>query len=138
MACGKTKFHSAVPACDLYRGALFKKSLAYAKTLNPAAIFILSAKHGLLDLHELVAPYELTLNTVSKLGRMRWSEKVLNQLASKSNLHSDEFICLAGEAYISFVRPHLTNCATPLSGLRFGEQLSWLSDRLGAYHGCAD
>ena len=44
-------------ARDLYTGALFEATLAYALTLTPHT-FIVSARHGLLDLDTEIAPYD--------------------------------------------------------------------------------
>ncbi len=50
---------------DLYVSDLFRKSLAYARQLQPAAIFILSAKYGLVRPADPIDPYNLTLNKLS-------------------------------------------------------------------------
>lgn len=52
-------------AKDMYVSDLFKKSLEYARRLNPAKIYILSAKYGLLELDDMIEPYEITLNEMS-------------------------------------------------------------------------
>jgi len=50
ISCVSRKGLTKSKAEDLYKGPLFTKSLAYAKSLNPDKIFILSALHSLLDL----------------------------------------------------------------------------------------
>jgi hypothetical protein len=44
-----------------YVHALFQKMMAYAHSLKPKSIFILSAKYGLLSLDDTIDPYEQTL-----------------------------------------------------------------------------
>ncbi len=65
-----------------YISPLFRKNLAYARKLKPDAIYILSAKYGLLDLDTEVEPYDLTLTdmplTRSRLGQ----KKVIEQLSA--------------------------------------------------------
>ena len=66
LSCGKTKAKHTCKACEMYQGDLFKKSFEYAKKLNPRKIYILSAKYKLLELDDVISPYELTLNTMNK------------------------------------------------------------------------
>jgi cytoplasmic iron level regulating protein YaaA (DUF328/UPF0246 family) len=114
-------------AKDLYISALFKKNLAYARRLNPDAIYILSAKYGLLDLETEIDPYNQTLNTMSAEENRSWAEKVLQQLSRMADLNQDHFIFLAGEKYRKNLLPHLTSYEIPMEGLTFGRQLQALS-----------
>lgn len=126
ISCGKSKRSDRVPAHQLYTGALFQKSLAYARHINADAIYILSAHYGLLDLAQEIAPYEKTLNRMSSDDVTRWSESVLAQLRSRANLTTDRFVILAGVAYRSQLVPHLANVELPLVGLGIGKQLKFL------------
>lgn len=114
-------------AKDLYISALFKKNLAYARRLNPDAIYILSAKYGLLDLETEIDPYNQTLNTMSAAENRSWAEKVLQQLGRVADLKQDHFIFLAGERYRKNLLPHLTSYEIPMEGLTIGRQLQALS-----------
>lgn len=114
-------------AKDLYISALFKKNLAYAQRLNPDAIYILSAKYGLLDLETEIDPYNQTLNTMSAAENRSWAEKVLQQLGGVADLKQDHFIFLAGEKYRKNLLPHLTSYEIPMEGLTIGRQLQALS-----------
>jgi cytoplasmic iron level regulating protein YaaA (DUF328/UPF0246 family) len=114
-------------AKDLYISTLFKKNLAYARRLNPDAIYILSAKYGLLDLETEIDPYNLTLNTMSASEIRSWSERVLQQLLKVANLNDDHFIFLAGMKYRKYLLPHLRSYEIPLEGLTIGRQLQALS-----------
>lgn len=126
ISCGKSKRSESAPAHQLYTGALFQKSLAYARHIKADAIYILSAHYGLLDLTQEIAPYEKTLNRMSSDDVTRWSDSVVAQLRSRTNLTTDRFVILAGAAYRSRLVRHLTNVELPLDGLRFGEQLKFL------------
>jgi len=114
-------------AKDLYISALFKKNLAYARRLNPDAIYILSAKYGLLDLETEIDPYNQTLNTMSAAENRSWAEKVLQQLGRVADLKQDHFIFLAGEKYRKNLLPHLFSYEIPMEGLTIGRQLQALS-----------
>ncbi len=128
ISCGKSKRRESAPAHQLYTGALFRKSLAYARQIKADEIYILSALHGLLELTQEIAPYEQTLHGMSSGDIARWSDVVLAQLRSRTNLITDRFIILAGRTYRSRLVPHLTNIELPLDGLRFGEQLRYLKN----------
>ncbi len=73
IACGKRKRPYRSRAEDLYIGTLFKLSLRYARSLRPDMVFILSAKHGLLDLGRKIEPYESTLNNMPTTEIRAWS-----------------------------------------------------------------
>jgi hypothetical protein len=126
ISCGKSKRSERAPAHQLYTGALFQKSLAYARHIEADAIYILSAHYGLLDLAQEIAPYEKTLSAMSSGDVARWGEAVVAQLRSRANLTTDRFVILAGLVYRSRLVPHLTNVDLPLDGLRIGKQLQFL------------
>ena len=127
ISCVSQKRTYRSKAKDLYISALFKKNLAYARRLNPDAIYILSAKYGLLDLETEIDPYNLTLNTMSAGEIRNWAEKVLQQLSQVANLNDDHFIFLAGMKYRKYLLPHLRSYEIPLEGLTIGRQLQALS-----------
>lgn len=131
LSCVKSKLPTKARAEDLYTSALFRKSLAYARSLKPDQIFILSAKHGVLRLDDEVEPYEQTLNTMGVAKRKEWAEKVLGYLRSKVDFANDRFIILAGNRYREFLLSHLEHTELPMEGLAFGEQLHWLKERVG-------
>ena len=131
VSCGKTKCAHRSKACELYQGNLFKKSFAYAKKLNPDAIYILSAKHGLLELDDEIDPYEKTLNKMGVADRHDWAKQVLHQLRQRADLDKDEFIFLAGDRYREGLLSHIMHCKIPMKDQKsFGSQLKWLKERL--------
>ena len=127
ISCVSQKRAHRSKAKDLYISTLFKKNLAYARRLNPDAIYILSAKYGLLNLETEIDPYNLTLNTMSASEIRSWAEKVLQQLSQVANLNDDHFIFLAGMKYRKYLLPHLRSYEIPLEGLTIGRQLQALS-----------
>ena len=125
--CCKTKRKEPrkFKACELYIGDLFKKSMAYAKSLSPDKIFILSAKHYLLELDKKIEYYDKTLDRkVAK--RREWAKKVLDELRKITDLKKDKFIFLASEKYRKYILPEIENKCIPLEGLKNGQQLQWL------------
>ena len=127
IACGKSKLSHRAPAAQIYIGALFVKSLSYARGLNPDTIYILSAKHGLLGLDEEVDPYELSLKFMPKPQRHAWANRVREKLAQSADLQRDRFVVLAGNRYCEDLLPHLAHVERPLIGLPQGKQLQFLT-----------
>lgn len=130
ISCVKRKAKGTARCEDLYTSDLFRKSLAYARKLGPDAIYILSAKYGLVDLAQELESYDETLKTMS-VGQIRaWSERVLEQLRRVARLEQDHFTFLAAEKYRRFLLPHLPHHEIPMEGLGIGCQLRYLKERL--------
>lgn len=130
ISCVSMKLEKEAKAKDLYISPLFKMNYAYAQTLSPDAIYILSAKYGLVDPEQIIAPYEQTLNTM-KSGQVKdWALDVIDQMGGKVNFQNDEIIFLAGERYRKFLIPLCRNASVPLEGLGIGKQLGWLKKKL--------
>jgi len=126
ISCVSKKLSHKAKAQDLYISPLFKLNLAYAKQLKPDKIFILSAKHGLLKLNDVVAPYDTTLNTMRDPARRVWGSKVMKQLKGKVNLEKDRFVFLAGGRYRKYLMPHMKHVEIPMIHLGIGKQLQFL------------
>ena len=127
ISCVSQKLPYKTSARHLYISPLFKKNLAYAQRLNPDAIFILSAKYGLVDLDQDIEPYDLTLNTLTADQIKMWAAHVLAQLSEKADLRQDHFIFLAGQKYRKYLLPKIKSYEIPLEGLPIGKQLQFLS-----------
>jgi cytoplasmic iron level regulating protein YaaA (DUF328/UPF0246 family) len=127
ISCVSQKRSYQSKAKDLYISALFKKNLAYARRMNPDAIYILSAKYGLIDLDAEIEPYNLTLNTMSTGEIRSWADMVQQQLRQVADLQDDHFIFLAGMKYRKYLLPYLKSYQIPLEGLTIGKQLQALS-----------
>jgi cytoplasmic iron level regulating protein YaaA (DUF328/UPF0246 family) len=129
ISCVKTKLNKKAKAEDLYISNFFKKSLAYAKSLNPDKIFILSAKYGLLKLNDEIEPYEKTLNKMKQKDRKEWANNVIKNLTKETDLKNDEFVILAGKKYREFLIPEINNYTTPLARKPFLKQIQWLKEK---------
>ena len=99
VACCKTKGDHAQPAGALYKSSLFRKSLLAALDSNDA-VYILSAKHGVVALNDIIEPYELTLKTMAKSQRHAWGNFVGAQL-TKLVGGSDLVSLYCGEDYVT-------------------------------------
>ena len=130
ISCVSKKLPTRARAQDIYVSALFRLNLQYAKKLNPEAIYILSAMHGLLGLDDEIEPYDLTLNTMSSRQIKAWAGKVMDQINACSDLTHDHFVFLAGEKYRKFLLPHLASYEVPMQGLTIGRQLQFLNGQI--------
>jgi len=131
IACVKMKLRRKAKARDMYVSPLFKLMLEYAGTLRPDDIFVLSAKYGVLPLDDEIEPYEATLNTMPAAQVREWAERTLGQLRQRADLEADHFIFLASRKYREHLVQHVRSSEIPLEGLRIGEQLHWLRERMG-------
>lgn len=129
LSCVKTKKDLACKAKYLYNSPWFHSAFQYAQSQKPDRIFILSARHRLVDQDQVIAPYEETLNTKTCRELRLWAEEVLALLRHEADLQNDSFIILAGERYRKYLVPHLAHHEVPMAGLRSGQQLQWMKAR---------
>jgi len=142
IACVSQKGKSKAKAKDLYKSALFKYSLAYAYSIKPDKIFILSALHHLLDLEKEIETYDVTLSNIPVNKRKQglkvldneekdeWGKKVIQQLSENTDLTNDRYIILAGQEYIKPIEKQIKHIEQPLKGLRQGERLEYLKKHI--------
>jgi len=125
--CGGKKADRTLPAHQLYVGSYFRACLNAALAITPAhRVRVLSARHGLLPLEQLIAPYELRMGQPGAVSVER-----VTQQARDQGLHDEAAVLvLAGRAYAALVRqvwPHAVDAFAGTAGI--GEQLA----RLAAY-----
>lgn len=117
------------PARELYTSELFQLKRQYAENLDPDVIYVLSAKHGLVDMDDVIEPDETMLDELGMLEQREWARQVLSQLEEVTNVHVDEFIVLAEKSYRGSLIPYLTNYRIPTKGMPDGEKRDWLDER---------
>ncbi|MCQ2343644.1 MAG: hypothetical protein MJ002_01830 [Paludibacteraceae bacterium] len=131
IACSGKKIETngnPIAAEKLYIGPLFKKSLEYAKLINADKIFILSAKHHLVELDDKLEKYDCYLKTFKDKDKEKWGDEVIKQLKTKVDLENDEFIILAGRDYYRFLKGITNNNKKlPLEGMKIGLKLQELN-----------
>ena len=134
ISCCKEKLHLTVPvpAEQLYQSPKFKKSLEYATLLNPDAIYILSAKHHVVELLQQLEWYDEKLPDKSQEERKKWAVTCLQTLKEKYDLKNDKFIILAGFDYYHRLlgADRIQNYELPLDGLTQGYALHWLNEHI--------
>lgn len=133
VACSAGKIEAdLVPARDLYNSQLFTLARRYVeKSGDPW--FILSAKFGLLEPAQLVAPYDESLNDKRASERADWGCMVEAQI-SKRLLCGVELVMLAGRAYRDPLKHRLEAqghiVTAPMMGMAIGKQLQFLKRSL--------
>ena len=103
ISCGALKMDIPCKAEKMYQGLYFQRTLKYARKLvkenEGGQIFILSAKYGVLDLDEMIEPYNVALSEQSKEYRKEWGEKVIAQLTNKNLIGNKKVVFLASKCY---------------------------------------
>ena len=138
LSCTKSKLDKKAPAYQLYSPSpMFQKTLEYGKSLKPDKMYILSAKHFLVPLNKVLAPYDKTLKEMPKDEKNAWGEKVISQMkASGINIEKDKFIFLTGSEYMKPLLQYIPegNIEKPMEGRRMGERLQWLNSQIKKLH----
>jgi hypothetical protein len=96
--CGSAKLAKPARAEDLYTGGLFRAARAAARRIGDRW-FILSAKHGLVAPHRILAPYDQKLPSG---GDTEWSTALHAALVKEGIAYrqiGDRLVVLAGEDY---------------------------------------
>lgn len=62
VGCGKSKRAEPTAAADMYTGPYVKAAVAWARSVPAMELWILSAKHGLIPGHTIIAPYDVTFS----------------------------------------------------------------------------
>ncbi len=132
IACASQKQAHEAKARDLYTSTLFRLNLEYAVARGAEPIYILSAKYGLLALDTVVAPYDVTLNTMPAQAVKAWAVRVRGQLETQCDVAQTHFIILAGQKYRKYLTPYLSSYEVPMAGLAIGQQLQFLKRQLAA------
>lgn len=132
ISCVKSKLPYRAPAADLYVSPQFQMSRQLAEARG-ADFMILSARYGLIEPTSDIEPYDFTLKTLGVAERREWAATVLKELLTLAR-RKGRVIFLAGERYREFLvgplRQNGVEVEVPMKGLRQGEQLAWLSNRL--------
>lgn len=133
IACTKKKQSYPCKAKEMYSpSALFRGGYQYAKSLNPDAIYILSAKYGLLHPDKVIDPYEKTLVSAKTAEVKAWSVMVYRQLFHEVKQgrisFNDKAIFLCGKPYRKYIESLFKHHEAPLAHLGIGKQLKFYKE----------
>lgn len=115
--CGGAKQTQPAPAAELYVGSMFADTLRTARTMTTDDnIRILSAKHGLISLDQIVEPYDLKIGQAGSV-----TSATLNDQLNAFVPTSETFVidALLPKAYINaleeassyWIENHFAGCA---------------------------
>lgn len=130
LSCVSMKSEKACKAKDMYISPLFKYSYKFALNAGVNEIYILSAKYGVIKDDEIITPYNLTLNDMSRNERISWSENV-NLKFKQIIKPDDKILLLAGLKYyefLDFIIPS-SNVYNPLKNMPIGKRLQYLKNK---------
>ena len=135
ISCTKAKQIYTCDASEMYFvSTLFQKAYLYCKK-NYVDVGILSAKYGFILPSDKIAPYNVTLNSMSSSQRKDWAEKVFEQIQARLNLSDYKIVFFhAGKNYREYLIEKFidANIVTkaPLQNLTIGKQLEWYKNML--------
>lgn len=123
--CGGKKAAHATHAARLYQGSYFKACARYALSIaKPDQIRILSAKHGLLKLDEIIEPYDLRMGMKGCVT----ADQVREQAKAQNLLDEQDVTIVAGSDYAKVALAVWSQGKWILQGLGgMGYQIQWLS-----------
>lgn len=111
-------------ASDLYIGSYHRACLGAAEALRPDRLLILSARYGLLDLDDVVEPYDTPHGAADSVT----SQLILEQAALRGIVLLDPVVALGGARHVGLVHSVWPHALTPLTGTRgMGEQMARLA-----------
>ncbi|WP_433860349.1 DUF6884 domain-containing protein [Streptomyces kronopolitis] len=124
--CSAGKLDRPAPAGELYTGSYHAACRRAADALTAAGgtVLILSARHGLLRLDDMTAPYNTRMGEPGSIT----AAELRAQARRMGIADADTVTILAGAAYAAAAQAVWPNAATPLAGTRgIGQQRARLA-----------
>ncbi|MFE9809231.1 DUF6884 domain-containing protein [Streptomyces sp. NPDC005227] len=122
--CGSRKLGRRAPAGDLYVGSYHRACRRAAEALEPGRLLILSARYGLLDLDDVIEPYDTPHGAADSIT----ADALLEQARQRGVVLRGPVVALGGARHVSLVRAIWPEALTPLAGTRgMGEQMARLA-----------
>ena len=124
IGCSSTKARVPCTAEKLYQGVLFRKSLVYCRQERFDAIYVLSAKYGLVALDDRLEPYDVSLRSFSRSKRLEWAEWVKEQMR-RHGIQEKEVWFFCGKLYHEYFAGN-----KPMEGKSIGRCLAFFKERI--------
>ncbi|WP_329557026.1 DUF6884 domain-containing protein [Streptomyces sp. NBC_00696] len=122
--CGSRKLDHPARAADLYTGSYHRACRTAAEALRPDRLLILSARYGLLDLDDVIEPYDTPHGTKESVT----AQLLLEQAMLRNIVRLDPVIALGGARHVGLIHSVWPHALTPLTGTRgMGEQMARLA-----------
>lgn len=126
--CGARKLDRSAQAQRMYIGSYHKMCQRYALSLvTPDDVYILSAKHGLLKMTDVIEPYSLTLGQPGCV-----TSSHIHRQALELDILERPCIAVGGKKYTDLCRHVWRDCSTPLQQVKGGNgrQMQWMKAQL--------
>ena len=121
--CGSRKLDQPARAADLYIGSYHRACRRAADALRPDRLLILSARYGLVDLDDVVEPYDTPHGATDAVT----SQLILEQATLRGIARLDPVVALGGARHVRLIHSVWPHALTPLAGTRgMGEQMARL------------
>ena len=124
VACSRLNGDRPLSARELYVSPLFRAARAYAER-RYGRWFILSARHGLVDPDQMLAPNDLSLRQLTAAEREVWGDRVGAELTDRFPAATVLWFH-AGALYRDAIAPVVAHqVRAPLACLAIGQPLAW-------------
>ena len=132
VGCSGPKLKEPAPARQLYTSQLFRATLALAERRHDV-VYVISAKHELVALDQVIAPYDLIMADVAKGWRAIWGVRVWDSVQHRHQRVDRQVFIYAGKDYarpIQMAGLHRATFHEPLAKMQLGQRLQWLKQQL--------
>lgn len=131
VGCSGPKLKQPACARRLYTSQLFRLTLALVERHHDIA-YVISAKHELVALDQVIAPYDLTMADLAKEWRAIWGNRVWGSIQSRHPHVDRQIYIYAGRDYAKPIRRsgfHQATFHEPLARMQIGQRLQWLREQ---------
>jgi len=130
MACSAGKLDRAAPAMQIYRGVMWQTLRAHSDARNMPHLVVLSARHGFLDAHRVIEPYEqlMTAERSGELLGQAVNGQFLDALAWPEDV---DCVLLAGGALYRQVMHAMVECLVRAGRLPSGVAVAQVRGGIG-------
>lgn len=131
VGCSAIKADTPAHAREFYRSPLFKAALAYAEARTKHVV-VVSAYYGIVQLDQVLQPYDLKLTALRKRDREDWGARTVDPL-TRFNGTPPILLLLCGEAYADAILHgahwhNLPRPMTPMAKMKgVGNRIAWLN-----------
>ena len=109
--CGKRKLDRPAPAGLMYLGGYHRACRSYAERVGADRVLVLSARHGLLERHDVVEPYDLRMGQRGSV-----EPAALREQAERLGVLDAEVVVLGGRPYVDRALEVWPHALQPLDG----------------------
>ncbi len=132
VGCSGPKLDHPAPARQLYKSQLFRSALALAEARHDV-VYVISAKHELVALDQVVEPYNRTMSDLAKEWRVIWGVRVWGSILNRHQSVERQVFIYAGKDYARPIERagfHQATFHEPLAKMQIGQRLQWLREQL--------